>query len=719
MHKLIKELRRREVFRTAGLYVGIAWIVVEVSSVLFDAFEAPEWALQAVIILAIIGLPVTIVLSWIFDITDHGIEVQAEATDTMVIPFGGRRMDFVVIGVLTVALIFSVYLNIAGKVDTVDEAIEPLSILIADFDNQTGDPLFEGSLEQALQIGLEGAPFVSSYERGVAQQIATELKPDARLDSEVAQLVGAREGIKLVLAGAIVPDGAKFDLRVNAIAPRSGEVVAEADATAASKLEVLAAMGELAADLREQLGDTSVEREDLEITETFTAMSLEAAREYDKAQQLQYLARYEDAIEHYRRAVEHDANFGRAYSGWAVAARNLGLVDEANEAWNQAMANLGSMSERERLRTQGIYYWGVTRNFKKAIETYETLVEKYPADFVGRNNLAVVKFFALDFEGALEEGRRALDIYPTNAIARTNYALYAMYAGDIDTAVAAGREALELDEDAFKAWLPIAIKALASGDLDGARAAYESMAQAGTRGDSTARLGLADVELFAGNFAAAEEILNTSIVTDTEVGNKYGRAVKFLALAESLIAQDRRSAALDAVRKGLELLESDATLVPAALIYLSVGDTDEALGIAAALAEKLSPQSRAYADLIQCLVLSTTGDGVAAIEKLTAAIDKADLWLIRFHLGRIYLDNGFYVEALDEFTVAGNRHGEATALFLDDLPTYRYVSTLPYWRARAQEQLGMMDEASNNFRAFIAIRPGGGPLADDARQRLR
>ena len=58
MHRLIKELRRREVFRTAGLYVGIAWIAVEVSSVLFDAFEAPDWALQAVIILAIIGLPV-------------------------------------------------------------------------------------------------------------------------------------------------------------------------------------------------------------------------------------------------------------------------------------------------------------------------------------------------------------------------------------------------------------------------------------------------------------------------------------------------------------------------------------------------------------------------------------------------------------------------------------------------------------------------------------
>ena len=139
MHRLFKELRRREVFRTAGLYVGVAWIVVEVSSVLFDAFEAPEWVLQAVIILAIIGLPVTVVLAWVFDITDRGIEVQADATDTMVVPFGGRRMDFVVIGVLSVALIFSVYLNVAGDREAVVEQIEPISVLIADFDNLTGD----------------------------------------------------------------------------------------------------------------------------------------------------------------------------------------------------------------------------------------------------------------------------------------------------------------------------------------------------------------------------------------------------------------------------------------------------------------------------------------------------------------------------------------------------------------------------------------------------
>ncbi|MCH8265599.1 MAG: tetratricopeptide repeat protein, partial [Proteobacteria bacterium] len=192
------------------------------------------------------------------------------------------------------------------------------------------------------------------------------------------------------------------------------------------------------------------------------------------------------AIEHYRAAIEHDPEFGRAYSGWAVAARNLGLLDDAATAWEQAMANLGTMTERERLRTQGIYYWGVSRNFQKAIETYETLVEKYPADAVGRNNLAVQYFLALDFESALREGRLALEIYPGNPVTRSNYALYAMYSSDFDTAVAEAEKVRELDPTYFKAWLPIAINALANGDFDTARDAYRSMSETGSRGASTA-----------------------------------------------------------------------------------------------------------------------------------------------------------------------------------------------------------------------------------------
>lgn len=718
MHKLIKELRRREVFRTAGLYVGIAWIAVEVASVLFDAFEAPDWALQAVIIIAVIGLPVTIVLAWIFDITEKGIEVQAEPTDTMVIPFGGRRMDFVVIGVLTVALVFSVYLNVAGNRQAVVEQIEPISVLIADFDNRTGDQLFDGTLEQALQIGIESAPFITGYRRDAAKRIAASLDMEGRLDEAAARLVSVREGVKLVMAGSIEEEDGAYQLYVRAVDPKGGEVLVEVDADAKDKLSVLEAVGTLSGDLREKLGDKSLDREKFRAAETFTAKSLEAAQAYSKAQSLQYHGKYDEAMTFYRDALEHDPNFGRAYSGLALSAFALGREREANELWESALATLDTMTERERLRTLGLYYANVTRNFNKAIETYSTLIEKYPADDAAHNGLAIQYFYSLDFDKALEAGKALLDIYPNNVMGRSNYALYAMYASDFGTAVDEAKKVRSTDPTYFKAWLPIAMNALANGDQRAAVDAYQNMGKASNRGLSTSLLGLSDTAILNGRYDQARSLLSQGIAVDAEANSQYFLSAKYIALAQTELHAGNAEAAVDAAEKAVEMSAAVSRLVPAALIFLETGKAPEAQAIAAQLGNKLQPQSRAYSKLIEGLLALRDNRLVDSIESITAGIELADLWLLRFYRGQAYLSAGYHAEALDEFTACRERHGEATAIFLDDLPTYRYMAELPYWIGRAQEQLGMAEAAQENYRTFIARRPAGGPLADDARQRL-
>ena len=720
MKRFIRELRRREVFRTAGLYVGVAWILIEVSSVLFDAFGAPEWALQAVIIVAVIGFPVTLVLAWIYDITESGIHVQADPTDTIIVPFGGRRMDFVVIGVLTVALVFSVYLNLSFDNGDIAEEIEPLSVLIADFDNQTGDGLFDGTLEQALLIGLESAPFITGYRRDAALRVASTLQEGSDILNEAtARLVSVREGIKLVMAGTINEDDGRYTLYVRAVDPKGGEILTSVNVDAKDKLDVLAAVGTLAGDLREELGDVTLDREQLVTAETFTAKNLEAAQAYTKGQSLQYTGKYDEAMEWYEKALEHDPDFGRAYSGLALSATSLGKTDEAEALWEKALATLGTMTERERLRTLGTYYTVVTRNYEKAIETFELLVEKYPADDTAHNGLAVQYFYTLDFEAALKQGGVLLDIYPNSVMGRSNYALFAMYAGDFDKAVAEADKVREQDPTYFKAWLPIAMKALSEDDIETGKAAYEQMAVASTRGVSTANLGLADAAIYAGSFDEANELLLEGIATDKSGGSQYFLSTKYLALAESLLNEGDKAAAIEAVAAGLEVSSGLSRLAPAALIYLAAGDIDKARAIADQLGEKLQPQNRAYGLLINGLIALDAGDEVQAIDSISAGIEFADLWLLRFHLGRAYLEAGYAAEALDEFIACEERRGEATSVFLDDLPTYRYMATLPYWLGRAQEQLGMQMEAEESYTAFIARRPPGDPLADDARQRLQ
>jgi len=718
LKKFVRELRRREVFRATGLYVGVCWLLIEVSSIVLPTFDVSDWVLRAIIIVAVIGFPVTIVLAWIYDFTDHGIVVQGDPTDTIVPPIGSRKMDFLAIGVLTVALAVSVYLNITSGPE-IEVQPEPVSVLIADFINATGDELFDGTLEQALQIGIESAPFITGYRRDAALKLASSLQPIEALDEVAARLVAVREGVKLVMAGSIEEDNGGYTMYVRAVDPKGGEELISVKVDAKDKFDVLTAIGTLAGDLREELGDKSLDREKLRASETFTAKNLEAAQAYAKGQSLAYNAKYEESIAYFRKALEHDPDFGRAYTTLALSAGSLGRTDEAGEYWDKALNNLGTMTARERLRTLAIYYSRVTRNREKAIEAYTELVEKYPADDAAHNGLAIQYFYTLNFDAALEAGGKLLEIYPSSVMGRSNYALYAMYASDFDTAIAEAEKVRELDPDYFKGWLPVAMKALAEGNDDEAQAAYQSMSGIGFRGASTANLGLADLAIYNGDYDTARTLLVQGIAGDEAANSQYFGATKYIALAEAELGAGEHSAATEALVTGLGVSAREAQSVPAALMYLELGQADKSREIAIKLGQQLPPKTRAHALLINGLIALENGEHVRAIDTLSSAIALADLWLARFYRGRAFLEGGFFAEAMDDFLTCQERRGEATAVFLDDLPTYRYMATLPYWLGRAQEGLGMAAEARENYTTFVGFRPEGDPLADDARQRLQ
>ena len=698
MPNLFRELRRREVFRAAGLYVGVAWIAIEGASVLLPAFDAPDWALRALIIVAIIGLPVVVVLAWIFDVTEKGIEITGDPTDTIVAPIGSRKMDFTVIGVLAVALIFSIYLNITSVGPGEPEAIEPISVLIADFDNQTGDPLFDGTIEQTISIGIEGASFITAFDRNRARSRIELVRTDANdvLDEEAARLIAVREGIQLVLSGTVSESDGRYQFNVNGIEPASGDRVFEVDSAAPDKVTVLATVSEIAGEIREELGDTSLEEETLRGKEMFTAASLEAAKAYTEAQDVAYAGDYGEAANYYRQAIEFDPSFGRAYSGWALAMFNVGRDAEAEELWQKALTHMDTMTGRERHRTLGLYYMAVSRNYEKAIESYEDLVENYPADGAGHNNLAVAYFSTLDFVRAMEEARKVLEIYPSNLFYQQNYALFAMYAGEFDLAEEKARAVIAEDDSRYYAWLPIAITELSRGNLDAARESYRSMAATGARGASLANLGLADLALFEGQHRQAVDLLEVGVGVDIGAGDNRSAATKYVALAEAYSGTDDVDASIEAIESALATNAGLGRQVAAALLYLEHSRVEEAQAISDELVAAVQKQHRAYGEMIGGLIEGRKGNSVAALDRLRSALELADFWLVRFYLGQAYLDAGSYVEALDEFDIAARRRGEAASLFQDDLPTWRYLATLPDWRGRAMDELGMSESPDDS-----------------------
>jgi len=293
-----------------------------------------------------------------------------------------------------------------------------------------------------------------------------------------------------------------------------------------------------------------------------------------------------------------------------------------------------------------------------------------------------------------------------------------MYAGDFETGETEARGVLEKAPDYDLVWLPIAMKAVVDGDFEAARNAYESMEASRARGAPGAQVGLGDLASYTGNFEAAQKHLERAAELATADDNQYLAATAYMGMAFAHEAEGDLDAALEASARALEIESGEPWVVQAALLHVAAGNLEAAAAIAADLTNKLQPQTRAYGTLIEGLIAHSNGRIVDAIEKLSAALELADFWLIRFYLGRVYLDAGYFAEAVDELSQCIERQGEAASLFLDDIPTYRYVAPVYYWLGLAESQLGMGKSAKEKLQQFIELRPNGGAFVEDARKRL-
>jgi tetratricopeptide (TPR) repeat protein len=605
-------------------------------------------------------------------------------------------------------------------------AREPLSVLIADFDNQAKESVFTESLEQALSIGMEGASFITSYPRTGAKTLMAGLKLAGPLNESNARLVAEREGIKIVLTGSVAAEGGGYVIKVRAIDPSpNGAVLSTADARVNDKAGVLKGVEEVASKLRYDLGEKDVPDSVRRAAgETVTTVSLDALQEYSIAQDLSSSGRQVDAIAHYETAIKLDENFGRAYSGLATVLFNTGRTDRAAELWQKSLSMMDRMSEREQYRTRGLWFAGPGGDYDKAIENFEQLVAAYPSDRAGLSNLAFSYFQTLDFAKAMDVGLKAVNLYPKNPRTRMNYAIYATYAGDLKTAEREARHVLKESPAQYKGYLPLVAIAFAASDTAKMREEYESMRSTGPAGASLAAHGLADLAMYEGRWDDAEKILAEGIAADDKTKSTAGQAQKLVMLAELHLAMNRTPQAVKAAKDALTLTKDNATVVPAALALIRAGQRPQAEAIAQDLAKGLQRRSRAYAAIIEGELARTSGRGDrfgAAAEAFNRAKGLADLWLGRMLLGRTYVEAGGYLEAQAELTQADKRRVEAMAAFLDDLPTFRHLAPLYYWQGRMQEGLNKSsDAAAENYKKFLALRPDAerDPLALDARKRI-
>ena len=671
--RLYQQLKRRGVFRAAIAYVVGAWALVEGAGVLGDAFDAPDVLMPVLFVVLAIGLPAVLTFSWFFDVTFDGIRrtelVDLEEQSTAV----DRRVYFVVISLLFAALALSIY----GNVRQESEPPQSLSILIADFQNEAGNELFSGIIEESLRVGLEVAPFIASFSRKRAVDIAGELGADSdELSLETAGRVALRESINIVIGGSVRRDGTGIVVTATGLAPGDRSELFSVSEGADSDAEILTVVANISKRLRRELGDTKKPAGAGE-AESFVVGNLEAAAEYLKAQDLQLNRKLQEAVVHYQKAVELDPEFARAYAGLALTEDFLGRTNAANEHWEKALAGLSTLTERGQLRTLGNYYLVSQQDYDKALDTYERLVERYPADNVAHNNLAVAAFYAMDFDRAREVGSEVADRFPKHSAYRANFALYAMYASSFDEAREAAGKVIDIDPVNAYANFVMAGSQAVAGDLEEATATYQQMTGFGRYAQSVAAEGLADLALYQGDVSAALQTLDAAIESEMSLGALNTAAIKQIMRMDAFLLAGDEEKALAAASTALEIEENDpAVLVPAAMVYIQLEHFDAVQSIVDTLSGGLSATRHAYAGALRAEMASVQGDAATAISEANAAIELMDLWLIRLVRANVLLRADQKQEAQADLLALQDRVGEGIAVFLNDRPSFRFLRKL-------------------------------------------
>jgi tetratricopeptide (TPR) repeat protein len=315
-----------------------------------------------------------------------------------------------------------------------------------------------------------------------------------------------------------------------------------------------------------------------------------------------------------------------------------------------------------------MYYGIVSQDFEKALEAFNMLVDKYPADSVAQNNVAVAAFYLMDYERASIAGRNLVSRYPDNVGFKYNQAAYAVYASEFDEARLLARDILSDDPNHSGAAIIDAHIDALNGNIAAAEEVYR---QLGT----VALPNLADLQIYKGELDNSIATLNEVIELDLSRDANTSATSNRLMLAEALARQGSRTKALEILGQSLGDAEG-GNLVHAAMILVQVGETERALEIAQTLSLDLSKMLRAYADVIKAYVASEQGNLLDAVEYSASAISALDLWLARFVLGNAYLKAGHPAEAFSELQICKDRIGEITGVYNNNVVALRIVADL-------------------------------------------
>ena len=463
------------------------------------------------------------------------------------------------------------------------------TIVLTDFANSTGDPVFDDTLKQALSVALNQSPFLNVLpENKVAETLKLMSRPaDTKLTPEVTRELCQRAGSKAYLAGSIASLGSQYVLGLKAVNCQSGDTLAEQQVTAPSKEKVLDALGEAASKLRTELGESlaTVQKFDVPL-EQATTSSLEALKAYSLGNKAREEKGAAAALPYHQRAIELDPNFATGYRAVGIDYGNLNEVVRASEYFTKAFQLREHASEREKLRVTGGYYMFVTGELDKAAQTYQEEIESYPRESRGYNSLALQYAALGQYEKATELLRQGMRLAPDQVAFYGNLANYALALQRFDETRQIIHEAQARKLDNYV--LQLVLYSLAFLGSDSVAMAEQQQWFAGQPDYENQGLALAsDTEAYGGHLGKARELTKRAVDSAVRADNKEAGAISQANAALQQAAYGNTAEARQIAAEALKFAPTNqGAESEAALAFAMAGDTARAESLAQDLGKR-------------------------------------------------------------------------------------------------------------------------------------
>jgi tetratricopeptide (TPR) repeat protein len=462
------------------------------------------------------------------------------------------------------------------------------TVVLADFTNKTADPVFDDTLKQALSVSLAQSPFLNILSDA---KVRSTLKlmgrsPGAPLSPDVARDLCQRTGSAAVFAGSIASLGSQYVLGLNVTNCRTGDTLAQEQVQAACKEDVLKALDQASAKMRERVGESlgTIEKYDTPLAQA-TTPSLDALKAYSQGRKITFSGDYAASIPYYKRAIELDPQFAIAYLALGIDYVILREAGASHENIARAFELRERASERERLAIEADYYTFVTGDIEKARTIFKRWAQAYPQDYTPYGYLGFIEINIGEFDQAIKDTQEALRLSPDAITNYTNLLDAYMAVNRLDEAKPVYKEAVARKVES--ASLHANMYGLAF--LEGDRAEMDrQMAWAtGKAGAEDLLLSAAsDTEAYYGRNGKALELSRRAIDSAKHNDQKEAAALWQLEAALREAELGNSSAARQLVKVALALASNRDSQILGALALARAGESAQADKMADDLAKQ-------------------------------------------------------------------------------------------------------------------------------------